>query len=277
MEQKGKFVLMILDEFGPFLDAAVVHRAIHLVQNHHTFIPNYSHFTGANHFKLLEGMERAHLERGFAEIAQNLTIFPDGRVAVCRSLDKIPAGIKGANGGGICIENVGDFDTGKDQMTDEQRDTIVAVNAMLCRRFSLTPDADSIVYHHWFDLDSGQRTNGTGITKSCPGTGFFGGNRVPDAVGGLIPRIVAVMNGAAPPPPPPIVPGARHSRLPQCAARAGGPTCRSEPPYQGNARPRIRRERQLGAHRSGQPALGQQPLFREGLMLNFRQRPRPRE
>lgn len=204
MEQKGKFVLMILDEFGPFLDAAVVHRAIHLVQNHHTFIPNYSHFTGANHFKLLEGMERAHLERGFAEIAQNLTIFPDGRVAVCRSLDKIPAGIKGANGGGICIENVGDFDTGKDQMTDEQRDTIVAVNAMLCRRFSLTPDADSIVYHHWFDLDSGQRTNGTGITKSCPGTGFFGGNRVPDAVGGLIPRIVAVMSGAAPPPPPPL-------------------------------------------------------------------------
>jgi hypothetical protein len=155
MEQKGKFVLMTLDEFGTFLDEAVVHRAISLVQNHHTFIPAYSHFTGANN-------------------------------------------------GGICIENVGDFDTGRDQMTDVQRDAIVAVNAMLCRRFSLIPDSDDIVYHHWFDLNSGQRTNGTGITKSCPGTGFFGGNRVADAAGGLIPRIVAVMNGTSPPPPPPL-------------------------------------------------------------------------
>ena len=39
-------------------------------------------------------MEAAHKERGFSEIAQNITIFPDGKVMICRSLNTIPAGIK---------------------------------------------------------------------------------------------------------------------------------------------------------------------------------------
>src|SRR5262249_12642125 len=159
-ETQGKFILFDLAEFGAFLGSIAVSRVIQLVQNHHTFIPSYAHFNGSNHFERLRAMEAAHLERGFAEIAQNLTTFPDGTVAVCRSLDKIPAGIKGANTGGICIENLGNFDQGRDVMTAEQRATIVRVNALLCRRFNLQPNSDSIVYHHWFDLNTGERTNG---------------------------------------------------------------------------------------------------------------------
>jgi hypothetical protein len=189
MQQQGKFMLFDLSEFPGWLNALVVQRQIALVQNHHTFVPSYENFDGSNHFDLLRAMEEAHLQRGFSEIAQNLTTFPDGSLAVCRAFDTAPAGIKGANAHGICIENVGDFDIGKNQMTPAQRNTIPKLNALLCQKFSLTPSTDSIVYHHWFDLNTGQRTNGTGVTKTCPGTNFFGGNNVSDSQQNFIPLI----------------------------------------------------------------------------------------
>ena len=117
---KGKFILFDLPEFAGWLGQEVVHREVVRFQDHHTFIPSYTHFHQDNHFALMVGMEAAHLERGFSEIAQNLTTFPDGSICVGRSLDKIPAGIKGANTGGICIENLGNFDIGHDVMTPDQ-------------------------------------------------------------------------------------------------------------------------------------------------------------
>lgn len=190
-QQQGKFILFDFDlaDFTSWLAALSVNRDIRLVQDHHTFIPSYKDFNGSNHFELLRGMEQAHLARGFSQIAQNLTIFPDGTVAVCRPFDIAPAGIKGANTNGICIENLGDFDQGKNSMTAVQRDTIIQVNALLCQKFNLTPSTDSIVFHHWFDLNTGQRTDGTGVTKSCPGTGFFGGNTVESAQDNFIPLV----------------------------------------------------------------------------------------
>ena len=199
-QQQGKFILFDLGEFTAFLKALTVNRTINLIQNHHTFIPSYKDFNGSNHFDRLRSMEEAHLQRGFSEIAQNLTTFPDGTVAACRAFDTAPAGIKGANTHGLCIENLGDFDVNQDAMTQAQRDTIIQVNALLCQRFNLTPSTDSIVYHHWFDLNTGQRTNGTGTTKTCPGTGFFGGNTVESAQANFIPLIsqqLAALSGSA--------------------------------------------------------------------------------
>ena len=187
MRTQGKFVLCTTEEFDVWLGKASVSRVVTLVQNHHTLEPAYGDFRQDNHFSLLEAMENYHVkERGFDMIAQNLTTFPDGTVAVCRPLDRIPAGIKGANQGGVCIENLGDFDAGRDKMTKEQRNAIVAVNTSLCRRFKLTPSTDTIVYHHWFDLDTGTRTDGTGNVKTCPGTAFFGGNTVADAAANFV-------------------------------------------------------------------------------------------
>ncbi len=203
--KQGKFVLFDLAEFAAWLEALPTNRAIALIQNHHTWSPAYAHFKGTNHFSLLSGMESAHLARGFAEISQNLTIFPDGTVAVCRSLDKTPAGIKGANTRGICIENVGNFDQGGDAMSAAQRDAIVQVNALLCRKYHLTPGTDTIVYHHWYDLVTGERKDGLGSTKTCPGTAFFGGNQVADAAAHFLPLVQAAYAGTTPVAPPPPV------------------------------------------------------------------------
>jgi SH3-like domain-containing protein len=200
MEQRGKFILMGVDEFRNWLDNTSVSRTIRLIQNHHTYIPGYAHFRGNNHFSMLQGMENAHLLRGFNEIAQNITVFPDGKVAICRSLNKIPAGIKGANAYGICLEHIGNFDQGGDTMNQTHAEAIVRVNAILCNKFSLPVNVDTVVYHHWWDLNSGLRTNGTGATKSCPGSAFFGGNKVSHAEQHFYPLVRAAMSGNRPSP-----------------------------------------------------------------------------
>lgn len=194
MKTQGQFTLFeTMDEFAQFI-AKPVNRQITSVQNHHTAEPSYNDFNGSNHFPMLVGMRNFHVkERGFKDIAQNLTTFPDGTIAVCRPMDTNPAGIKGANTGAICIEHVGNFDKGKDAMTAAQRDCILRMNALLSRRFKLKVDTNAFVYHHWFDLDSGKRTNGTGNTKSCPGTNFFGGNKVADAQANFLPLITAAV------------------------------------------------------------------------------------
>ena len=53
---------------------------------------------------------------GWNDIGQHFTIFPDGLILTGRSLEKSPACIYGQNANAICIENLGNFDLGGDQM-----------------------------------------------------------------------------------------------------------------------------------------------------------------
>ena len=195
MQQQGKFLLFSIAEFSTWLSGLALVRKIKLIQNHHTWLPDYKTFSAKpnNHFPLLLSMERSHQERGFDEIAQNLTTFPDGTVAVCRSFEKIPAGIKGANAFGICMEHVGNFDAGNDAMSKAHRDTIIKINALLCKKFNLPIDTNSIVYHHWYDLTTGKRVkDGSPNTKTCPGTNFFGGNTIEACVKNFISEVKKV-------------------------------------------------------------------------------------
>lgn len=197
MEQKGKFLLLNLKEFEAWLTGLHLVRKIALVQNHHTWLPDYASLVKRpkSHFALLESMERSHLERGFNQIAQNLTTFQDGLVAVCRPFEVMPAGIKGANAKGICIEHVGNFDKGKDVMTTAHKNCIIRVNALLCKKFGLVPNTTSVVYHHWYDLTTGTRVpeSPNSNTKSCPGTNFFGGNTIAACQKNFIPLIKKII------------------------------------------------------------------------------------
>lgn len=199
MKTKGQFTLFETPEELAAFIAKPVNRTITHILEHHTAEPSYASFKGANHFGLLEGMKAFHTSVGFGGIAQNFTTFPDGTVAICRPLDQKPACTKGANTDGICIENLGNFDKGADKMTAAHRDAIVRLNALLCHRFKLPVDTDHILYHHWFNLKTGVRNNGTGSNKSCPGTSFFGGNKVTDAKAGFIPLVSAAVQQLAGP------------------------------------------------------------------------------
>ncbi|MCK9205483.1 MAG: N-acetylmuramoyl-L-alanine amidase [Salinivirgaceae bacterium] len=192
MKAIGKFILIEnTTEFAEWLNMQKIARKIMLVQQHHTYIPAYKHFKGDNHFALCQSMEKAHIERGFSQIAQNFTTFPDGKIMVCRDINIAPAGIKGVNSYGICIEHVGNFDKKGDAMTDAHKQTIIATTKALLQRFKLVASDQTVVYHHWYDLTTGKRiqTEGTGTTKTCPGSAFFGGNTVASFNANLLPLL----------------------------------------------------------------------------------------
>lgn len=199
------FTVYTLPQFESYIRLTSFRRTITVIQNHHTFKPDYHDFHARpDHLQLLENMRSFHMKtRGWSDIAQNITTFPDGKIAVCRPIDTMPAGIFGANKGAICIENLGDFDSGKDQMTSEQKNAIVHLNALLCFKFSLHPVDPQVVYHHWFDtkgkrfvpamVNSGEVTLRS-LQKTCPGTGFFGGNTINNAKQFFYPQVEQILS-----------------------------------------------------------------------------------
>jgi len=199
MNMQGQYILMTREEFRDWLFHQAFTRKISLIQQHHTWLPSYKHFYGNNHFTMLKGMETFHTTKmGWPNIAQNITTFPDGKIAVCRPFDMAPDGTIGptANSTGIAIEHIGNFDIGHDVMTVEQKETIVYLNALLCMKFGLAPNIDSITYHHWWSLKTKQRVLDNAPAydvKTCPGTGFFGGNTTQSAMKYFYPLIVQKM------------------------------------------------------------------------------------
>jgi len=192
------FRILSPEEFAKYIAETQFIREISIIQNHHTWKPSYSNLSETrNELYWLESMRRDHMQsRKWSDIGQNITIFPSGNIALCRPIDIAPAGIYKANTGAICIENFGNFDVGGDVMNDQQRDSIVLVNALLCIKFKLSPVKWQIVYHHWYDtkgkkfqearINSGDTI---GLQKSCPGTAFFNGNKISDAESHFFPII----------------------------------------------------------------------------------------
>jgi LysM repeat protein len=198
----GQFVLMTRDQFRDWLFNQKITRKISWFQEHHTYSPSYQNFNGSNYFTLMNAMKEYHVSgMGWSDISQQLTTFPDGKVVVGRPFNTPPQGSFGLTNKSvtpaieteaIAIENVGDFDSGNDQMTPEQRETIITVAALLCIKFGLTPSIDSIQYHHWWDMNTGERVldNNKGhAVKTCPCTGFFGGNSTKDAQNNFYPLV----------------------------------------------------------------------------------------
>jgi len=193
MIQNGRFLLMNREEFLKYMMDLPVKRTVTSVQNHHTILPDYKGTTSSNQIALVVGMMNYHVRvNKMADLAQHLSTFKDGLICTGRPFDLDPAGIFGANHGAICIENVGNFDLGNDIMTDEHKLTILFVNAVLAMKFNIPINTEKFIYHHWFNLETGGRTNGypDSVSKSCPGTNFFGGNMVPDADKNFIPLVM---------------------------------------------------------------------------------------
>lgn len=178
------FILMNRNEIRTWLASAIVDRTVREIQNHHTYLPDYTSFKrNPDPVKWLDSMKQYHVvNNGWSDIAQNITTFPDGTIAICRPLSQPPAGVTGHNSQGICIEHMGNFDTGKDDMTAEHKDTIIHLNAVLVEWFKLNVNTENIIYHHWFH------------EKTCPGTAFFGGNTIDAAKANFLPLVQAEYN-----------------------------------------------------------------------------------
>src|SRR5512140_1333298 len=98
-----------IPEFALLLDATSLTRKIAAVHVHHTWRPWRRDFRGA---ATIEAMRRYHVETNhWADIAQHLTIDPEGNAWVGRNWNHPPASSPGFNGtaaeGPFMIEMIG--------------------------------------------------------------------------------------------------------------------------------------------------------------------------
>src|SRR5688572_31274868 len=135
-------------------------RTISSVHLHHTWRPTQSQFKG---LATIEAMRHFHVNtNGWDDIAQHLTIDPQGFSWTGRNWSLPPASQAGKNGtsgeGPFMIEIVGDFDTGRDVLDGAQRRAVIDVVVAILKTYGIGIDA--IRFH-----------NELGSPKSCPGTG----------------------------------------------------------------------------------------------------------
>jgi hypothetical protein len=152
------FQRLSLPQFSAVLQAFQFTRRVTAVHMHHTWRPDRSMWRGA---ASVEGMCRSHTQdRGFSDIAQHLTIDPEGGLWTGRSWNQAPASAVGHNGNGLAgpfmFEVVGNFDQGCDPFDGAQRQAVLDVAVLIQRHFSL--DAEALLFHNQV------------AAKTCPGT-----------------------------------------------------------------------------------------------------------
>lgn len=133
-------------------------RKIDAVHLHHTWRPNHAQYRG--HDTIL-AMWRFHTQdQGWSDIAQHVTIAPDGTIWTGRDWNRSPASASGFNGntsvGPFMIEMIGDFDRGKDRFEGAQKAAALEVVAAIQASFDL-PEK-SLRFHNSMS------------SKTCPGS-----------------------------------------------------------------------------------------------------------
>lgn len=191
MKTKYGFTLFEnIDEFKEWLDKQRVKRKITRLQVHMMDKPDYTTWKTTDKKYYGEDRELGRTQSldsygkvtwNYSDghghyIAEHFNIFPNGKITTGRSLESTPIGIKGRNTNAICIEIYGCFDKGKDIMTNEQKDSVVAMYSLLADKFNIPKNSEGIRPHCWFTA-GGTYLGGYSSTKSaktCPGTNFMG-------------------------------------------------------------------------------------------------------
>jgi hypothetical protein len=151
------FIPLTLEQFASRLRAFQFTRPVTAVHMHHTFSPRQTDYRG---LATIEGMFRFHTETNhWSDIAQHLSIAPDGTIWTGRDWNRTPASATGFNDGVFMFETIGDFDVGQERLEGEQRRSVIGVIALVQIRCGLP--IESLHFHREF-------TN----AKTCPGTGI---------------------------------------------------------------------------------------------------------
>ena len=197
-------------EIGPWLKKQSVTRKVTRLQVHHMGLPSYNTWEKTDkkvfkdpYFGRTESLDNygkttwGSKSANGKYIAQHFNVFPDGKITTGRSLNSNPIGITGWNTNAICVEIYGNFDKGQDVMNEAQKKAVIALFGELCKRFDITPGANTIRYHAWFtsggtylgDYKAGKSR------KTCPGTNFFGGNTMTKFKANFLPAIKKYISG----------------------------------------------------------------------------------
>ena len=192
------------NEFKNWLAGQKVTRTVTRLQVHHTGMPDYSCFyksNGKTEDLLIRqnNIKSFHKNtNGWSDIAQHFLVGPNGHIVTGRNLNSTPIGITGWNKNAICIEIYGNFDKGKDKMTEAQKRAVIMLYGELCKKFKLTPSHSTIRPHAHFT--SGGTYLGDYVAgrsrKTCPGTNFMGIGNSKAAMTTFIGYVKSYMNGA---------------------------------------------------------------------------------
>jgi hypothetical protein len=130
------------------------HNELHV---HHTYSPNHYNWNNRPDPQYWQdSMRRFHTKtNGWADIAQHVTLCPDGRFITGRPFNQTPASIKGHNtmhGLPFMVEMIGNFDIGHDKFEGAQKDSMLKLA-------------------QWFDKRGKYiRFHRENAAKTCPGT-----------------------------------------------------------------------------------------------------------
>jgi hypothetical protein len=150
------FTPLTLEQFAERLRAFQFTRPVTMVHMHHTFRPRQVDYQG---LPTIEGMFKFHTQsNGWSDIAQHLSIAPDGTIWTGRDWNNTPASATGFNKGVFMFETIGDFDTGKERLEGAQLRSVVGVIALVQHKLGLP--VESLHFHREFTDQ-----------KTCPGTG----------------------------------------------------------------------------------------------------------
>jgi len=126
------------------------HKEVHI---HHTYQPDHADYTGSNGIALQQAMRNYHVNvRHFIDIAQHITILPDGLIVTGRAFNVTPASITGYNTGSFAVEMLGNFDIGHDVFGGKQRETALRIA------------------RYFINKGKYVRFHNENASKSCPGT-----------------------------------------------------------------------------------------------------------
>lgn len=133
---------------------------------HHTWKPTHKSFTGNNHMVMQQSMKNYHVNTNkWSDIAQHLTLFPDGIWLTGRPFNIAPASISGWNTGALCVEMIGNFDLpntgsfnnlGYDKLEGQQKQEILRLISYFINKYG----EQSIKFHN----------EHPSVSKTCPGT-----------------------------------------------------------------------------------------------------------
>lgn len=161
MSKKNRFKEFDREKFKWAIDNYPWRRKITQVHVHHTWRPTKKQWQGLRH---VVGMWRYHTKtKGWSDIAQHVTIAPDGGIWTGRNWNRPPVSSGRHNGnsrrGPFMFETVGNFDTGEEVLEGEQLKSVVFVIAYIQHKFKLP--LSSMKFHRQL-----------GSKKTCPGSGI---------------------------------------------------------------------------------------------------------
>lgn len=109
-------------------------------------------------------MRNTHKRNGWGDIAQHVTLFPDGKFMLGRGFSKTPVSIKGYNTGAFACEMVGNF--------DRQGDKGASYNSLGYDKFEGKQREAMLKLAHYFDVKRKKyvRFHRENASKTCPGT-----------------------------------------------------------------------------------------------------------